>query len=138
VVPCSQQPVRGLCPEPNEFSPYLTPCFFKIHFNIVLPYSTFLRSFFRPEFCTHFSSPQPCYMTDPSNPNDVQQDTWLRHVFVRQNSLSGFVSCASTRLARPRCYLCIDFSYSVTISVCAPSGYAKCFAGHRFPLKNPL
>jgi hypothetical protein len=33
--------------------------------------------------------------------------------------------CFSTRsrLARPPCYLCNDFAYSVAISVCAPSGW---------------
>jgi hypothetical protein len=40
---------------------------------------------------------------DRSDPNAVEQDTWLRHAFVRQNVLSGFVLCISTRSAGPRC-----------------------------------
>jgi hypothetical protein len=34
-LPCSQEPIVGSCPDPDEFSPTLTPYSSGIHLNIV-------------------------------------------------------------------------------------------------------
>jgi hypothetical protein len=46
LLPCSEQVATGPYSEPNEFGPQPHTISFKIHFNIILPYTGGLRLLF--------------------------------------------------------------------------------------------
>ena len=73
-LPHSQVPAACPCPEPDQFSPYPTSHFLKIHLNIILPSMTGSSKWSFPLRFPHqnpvYTSPLPthtCYMPRPSH-----------------------------------------------------------------------
>lgn len=81
-LPCRQKPSTISCFEPREFTQQLPPHFHKFCFNIIFSstrdlQSSFYLSLFQPNFRTHLSCPNACYVLFqfhlpwPDNANNV-------------------------------------------------------------------